>query len=168
MFFRGYDNRILFFFIYLRHFRNCYTPRNFLVFVLFFVGLALTFIEMIGLVNSRRLVYLNHMIGFIPMSVAAVMFFLNLKRKFVFGKYYADIGYAGFYLYSVVAQVLYLVIVNNFEEVPTWVYSLLGLFTLVITLILAILYARIKNGKLKKADKTDNKGNEEETDETSV
>ena len=142
--------------------------KNWMWAAIFFVGVALTVIETNALTSADKLVYINHLIGFIPMSVAAVMFFLNLKRKFVFGKYYADIGYAGFYLYSVVAQVLYLVIVNNFEEVPTWVYSLLGLFTLVITLILAILYARIKNGKLKKADKTDNKGNEEETDETSV
>lgn len=139
--------------------------KNWMWAVIFFVGLALTIIEIYALMSAGRLIYLNHMIGFIPMAIAAVMFFLNLKRKFIFGKYYADIGYAGFYLYSVVAQIIYLVIVRAIDNVPTIVYALLGVFTLVITLALGILYARIRNGKAEKAENTES---EETTDEASL
>lgn len=139
--------------------------KNWMWAIIFVVGLALTIIEIYLLMSAGRLIYLNHMIGFIPMSIAAVVFFLNLKHKFVFGKYYADIGYAGFYLYSVVAQIIYLVLVNSFEVVPTTLYALLGVFTLVVTLALGIVYARIKNGK---AQKTENTENEEKTDEAAL
>ena len=155
--------------------------KNWMWAVLFFVGLALTFIEMIGLVNSHRLVYLNHMIGFIPMSVAAVMFFLNLKSKLKYGKYYRDIGYAGFYLYSVVARFIYMAIASRFGSTNGILYALLGVFTLVVTLILGIIYARIRNGKLPKPEEKPAEdqpaeeqpeeelpGDEGENDETSV
>ncbi len=139
--------------------------RNWMWAVIFLVGVALTIIEINGLVNAGRLVYINHMIGFIPMSIALVMIFLNMKRKFRFGKYYADIGYAGYYLYSVVAQVIYLVLVRSFAEVPTILYALLGVFTLVITLALGILYARIRSRRTQNAENTEN---EENTDEASL
>ena len=130
--------------------------------IIFFVGAALTFIEMIGLINAGKLAYLNHMIGFIPMSVAIFMVFLNMKRKFRFGRYFADIGNAGFYIYSVIAQVLYLIFSQCFTYVSPVVYGLLGVFTLIITLGLGILYARWKNRGNQKTE------SEEQTNEASV
>ena len=149
--------------IYRARFRKDFGRiKNWMWAIIFFVGLALTFIEMIGLVNSGRLVYLNHMIGFIPMAIAATMFFLNMKHKFRFGKYFADIGYAGFYVYSVVAQAIYLLMALVFKTSSTVMYALLGVFTLVVTLVIGILYAWLRDRRNQKNE------SEKVTNETAV
>ena len=138
--------------------------KNWMWVVIFLVGVALVFIEMIGLINARKLVYLNHMIGFIPMSAALTVLFLNMKRKLKYGKYYDDIGIAGFYLYSVVAQVLYALLLRIASDTDGPLFALLGVFTAIVTLVLSIIYARIKNGKLEKPEPE----SEENTDEAPV
>lgn len=119
--------------------------KNWMWAVIFFVGAALYLIEFYGLLSIGKLIYINHMIGFIPMAVAAAMFFLNMKYKFRFGKYYDDMGKAGFYIYSVVAQFIYLFLIYMFPETVSSLAAYLGLFTLIVTLLLSVLYARLKN-----------------------
>ena len=131
---------------------------------LFVVGVALAFIEIYGLMSAGYLIYLNHMIGFIPMSIGAFMFFLTLKRKFRFGKYYDAIGRAGFYLYSVVAQAIYLLLLYLFPNQIAGVAPYLGILTLVVTMLLSVLYARMK--VRSKPAETAEKGESE--DEASV
>ena len=121
--------------------------KNWMWLVIFFVGAALYLIEFYGLLSSGKLVYVNHMIGFIPMSVAATMFFLNLKSSFRYGKYYDAMGKAGFYIYSVVAQIIYLILLYAFPDNLNSLSAYLGLFTLIVTLVLSALFARMKNRK---------------------
>jgi hypothetical protein len=104
----------------------------------------MSLIEIYALMSAAKLAYVNHMIGFIVMSVSSFMFFLTLKRKFRFGKYYDAIGKAGFYLYSVVAQVIYLFLVFLFPMQSAGLLPYLGLFTLIVTLLLSTIYARMK------------------------
>ena len=119
--------------------------KNWMWAILFFVGAALYLIEFYGLLSSGYLVYLNHMIGFIPMAVAAAMFFLNMKHKFRYGKYYDDMGKAGYFIYTVIGQIIYLILIYAFPENVSKLAAYLGLFTLIVTLLLSALYARLKN-----------------------
>ena len=111
---------------------------------LFFVGIAMALIEIFSLMSAGKLAYVNHMIGFILMSISSFMFFLTTKHKFRFGKYYDAIGKAGFYIYSVIAQVLYLILVFVFPDHAGSLAAYLGVFTLIVTLLLSVIYARMK------------------------
>ena len=122
--------------------------KNWMWAVLFFVGVAMALIEFYGLMSMGKLAYVNHMLGYILMSISAFMFFLTIKRKFRFGKYYDAIGKAGYYIYSVVAQAIYLFLVFVFSDQFGALAPYLGLFTLIVTLILGTIYARIKNREI--------------------
>lgn len=117
--------------------------------LIFVVGVVLAFIEFYGLMNSGNLVYYNHMIGFIPMSVAVVMIALNSKRSLPFGRYLDDVGKAGFYIYSVVAQIIYYIMVETAPDKVGSLRGYLGVFTVIATLFLAAIYAVIRNRDTK-------------------
>lgn len=149
--------------LYKARFRKGFRKiKNWMWALIFVVGLMLAFIEFYSLINSGYLVYYSHLIGFIPMSIAIAMIALNTKCKIPFGRYLDDIGKAGFYSYSVVAQLIYSFLLKVAPNKVGSLSAYLGLFTVIVSLLLGAVYALIRNRNTK------NPKGEELTDETAL
>ncbi len=110
----------------------------------FTVGVMLCFLEIVGLTFYDKAVYLNHLVGFIPMTVAVCVLALRSKRTYWFARYCKDIYRAMFYIYTIIGETVYAIIVMAHQEVM-WLISYLGFITLLLSLLAGVLYCGFKH-----------------------
>lgn len=132
--------------------------KNWVWVAIFAIGVMLAFLEIVGLTVSDKAVYLNHLIGFIPMTTAICVLTLRERRSFRFARYCRDIYGAMFYIYTVIGETIYAIIVLKFQEV-IWLLPYLGLITLGLSLVAGVLYTGFKH-VLKRSSGRKGKGHE--------
>ncbi len=117
---------------------------NWVWIAVFVVGTLLAFLEIIGLSVYDKAVYLNHLIGFIPMTAAVCMLALRSKRTFAVAKYCRDIYSVMFYIYTVIGEIVYALIVLKYQQYMALI-PYLGFITLGISFLCGVIYTGIKH-----------------------
>ena len=117
--------------------------KNWVWIVVFVVGVMLSFLEIVGLSVYEKAVYLNHLVGFIPMTAAVCVLALRSKRTFRYARYCKDIYSAMFYIYTIIGETVYAIIVLKHQEVM-WLIPYLGFLTLGLSFIAGVLYTGFK------------------------